>query len=64
MTKETLSPSEIAGRAFMAQLELKSDKPGVHGPMVHKVTGESYQGMSARLDYEYLQRKKKEKETR
>ena len=63
MTKETLSPSQIAGRAFMAQFELKSDKPGFHGPMVHKVTGESYQGMSARLDYEHSQKKEKEKHT-
>jgi hypothetical protein len=49
---------EQVRRAFMDQFELKSDKPGFHGPMVHKVTGESYQGMSARLEHEYKQKKK------
>ena len=64
MTQEQPHPSDVARRAFMGQFELKADKPGFHGPMVHKVTGESYQGMSARLDYEHSQRKKKEKENK
>ena len=50
-------PSTAVSRAFMAQFELKNDKPGFHGPMVHKVTGESYQAMEARLAHEYKQRK-------
>jgi len=49
---------EQSRRDFMSQFELKSDKPGFHGPMVHKVTGESYQGMSARLEYEHNQKRK------
>lgn len=58
MTQEhEVPPYEQARRDFMSQFELKSDKPGFHGPMVHKVTGESYQGMSARLEYEYQQKK-------
>ena len=61
MTQEQAHPSDVARRAFMDQFELKADKPGFHGPMVHKVTGESYQGMSARLDYEHSQKKEKDK---
>jgi hypothetical protein len=62
MTQETeVPPHEQARRDFIAQFELKSDKPGFHGPMVHKVTGESYQGMLARVEHEYQQRKKNSK---
>jgi hypothetical protein len=56
--EQEVSHYEQARRDFMEQFELKSDKPGFHGPMVHKVTGESYQGMSARLEYEYSQKHK------
>ena len=50
-------PSTDISRAFMAQFELKKDIPGFHGPMVHKVTGESYQAMEARLAHEHKQRR-------
>jgi len=55
--KGTTLPSTEISRAFMAQFELKKDTSGFHGPMVHKVTGESYQAMEARLAYEHKQRK-------
>lgn len=46
------------GLKFMDMFELKNDKPGYHGPLVHKETGESYQSFGARSEYEYEQLKK------
>ena len=46
------------GLKFMDMFELKNDKPGYHGPLVHKETGESYQAFGARSEYEYQQLKK------
>ncbi len=37
---------------------LKNDKPGYHGPLVHRETGESYQAMMARSEYEAAKVKK------
>lgn len=37
---------------------LKNDKPGFHGPLVHRETGESYQAMMARSEYEASKVKK------
>ena len=54
---EISEENEKAGRKFIDMFELKNDKPGFHGPLVHKETGESYQAMMARSEYEYKLRK-------
>jgi hypothetical protein len=36
----------------MDMFVLKNTKPGFHGPLVHRETGESYQAMDARSEYE------------
>ena len=48
------------GKEFMDMFILKNDKPGFHGPMVHKETGESYQAMDARSEHEYQMRIKEQ----
>ena len=54
---EIARENEKAGCKFIDMFELKNDTPGFHGPMVHKETGESYQAMMARSEYEYKLRK-------
>ncbi len=55
---EITEENQRAGNKFIDMFELKNDKPGFHGPMVHRETGESYQAMLARSEYEYQLRKK------
>jgi hypothetical protein len=59
---EICEENRKAGNKFIDMFELKNDKPGFHGPMVHKETGESYQAMLARSEYEYQLRKKQDGE--
>ena len=42
---------------FIDMFELRNDKPGYYGPLVHKETGESYQAMFARSEYEHRKQK-------
>ena len=56
---EICDESYRRGERFSDMFVLKNDKPGYHGPLVHRETGESYQAMMARLEYELSQRKKK-----
>jgi hypothetical protein len=49
---EIAEENRRAGKKFMDMFELKNDRPGFHGPMVHKETGESYQAMDARSRHE------------
>lgn len=57
---EICEENNKAGKKFMDMFELKSDTVGFHGPLVHRETGESYQAMMARSEYEAtLQRKRK-----
>lgn len=57
--QEICDESYRRGERFSDMFVLKNDKPGYHGPLVHRETGESYQAMMARVEYEHLQRKKK-----
>lgn len=55
---EICEESRKRGEKFIDMFELKNDKPGYHGPLVHKETGESYQAMLARSEYEYRKHQK------
>ena len=49
---EICEESRLRGEKFMDMFVLKNTKPGFHGPLVHRETGESYQAMDARSEYE------------
>ena len=56
--QEICTESRERGERFSDMFVLKNDKPGFHGPLVHRETGESYQAMMARSEYEASKVKK------
>lgn len=56
--QEICTESRERGERFSDMFVLKNDKPGYHGPLVHRETGESYQAMMARSEYEAAKVKK------
>jgi hypothetical protein len=57
---EICEESRERGEKFMDMFVLMDTKPGFHGPLVHRETGESYQAMDARSEYEATLKKREE----
>lgn len=55
---EICEESRERGEKFIDMFVLLNTKPGFHGPLVHRETGESYQAMYARSEYEATLRTK------
>jgi hypothetical protein len=55
--QEICDESQRLGEKFIDMFVLKNDKQGYHGPLVHRETGEGYQAMLARSEYEAKLRK-------